>query len=113
MHGAIPVGRGGGVVDQAREGLDIRRELTGVLTAFRGSAWHAPLAAQGNLVTFAPFEHGTPTGRYETFADPISWLERQLRMQSYRMVGLAEAPDGAVLVNDDSRGRIWRVTYRR
>ena len=27
------------------------------------------------------------------------------------LVGIAQAPDGSLVVTDDSKGRIWRISY--
>jgi glucose/arabinose dehydrogenase len=29
----------------------------------------------------------------------------------YRPVGIAQAPDGSLVVTDDSKGRVWRISY--
>jgi len=29
----------------------------------------------------------------------------------HRPVGIAQAPDGSIFVSDDSKGRIWRISY--
>jgi glucose/arabinose dehydrogenase len=29
----------------------------------------------------------------------------------YRPVGVAQAPDGSLVVSDDSKGRLWRISY--
>jgi glucose/arabinose dehydrogenase len=53
-------------------------------------------------------DHGVPTGKYEDFVtgfvinDDLVWA---------RPMGIAVTRDGALLVNDDANGAIWRVSY--
>ena len=63
----------------------------------------------GYKVVRLRFANGRPTGDYEDFltgfvvSDQAVWG---------RPVGIAVAPDGALLVSEDGNGTIWRITYR-
>ena len=63
----------------------------------------------GYKVVRLRFANGRPTGEYEDFltgfvvSDQAVWG---------RPVGIAVAPDGALLVSEDGNGTIWRITYR-
>lgn len=85
----------------------------GAFVAFHGSWNRAPLPQQGYKVTFTPFEDGTPTGNYETFADGFAGAEPipDRGAAEYRPMGLAIGPDGALFISDSKKGKIWRVVY--
>jgi glucose/arabinose dehydrogenase len=51
---------------------------------------------------------GKPTGEYEDFLTGFVTPEGDVWA---RPVGVAVAPDGALLVSDDAGGTVWRVTY--
>jgi len=51
---------------------------------------------------------GKPTGEYEDFLTGFVTPEGDAWA---RPVGVAVAPDGALLVSDDAGGTVWRVTY--
>lgn len=76
----------------------------GLFIAFHGSWNRAPLPQEGFRVVFAPFEHGKPTGKYETFAT--------MKGQAFRPVGLAVGKNGALFVSADDNGAIWRIVRR-
>lgn len=86
--------------------------------AYRGHAF-ATLRGSSNRssrtgykVIRIPFRDGKATGGYEDFA--TGWmLGEDLKEVWGRPVGLAETPDGALLVVDDANGRIWRISYGR
>jgi glucose/arabinose dehydrogenase len=84
----------------------------GAFIAFHGSWNRAPLPQKGYQVMFVPFtdgKAGTPTVFADMFggADPVM----DPRKAAYRPSGLAQARDGAIYVSDDTKGRIWRITY--
>lgn len=85
----------------------------GAFIAFHGSWNRAPLPQQGYKVSFVPFEDGTATGEYETFADGFARGDPipSRGDAEYRPVGLATGPDGALYISDSQKGRIWRVVY--
>ena len=84
----------------------------GAFVAFHGSWNRAPLPQAGYNVVFQPLKDGKPSGTYEVFADGF---HREAAggqpMVNRRPVGLAQGPDGALYITDDSGGRIWKVYY--
>jgi glucose/arabinose dehydrogenase len=85
----------------------------GAFVAFHGSWNRAPLPQAGFRVVFAPFRFNRPLGSYTTFADGFNPTPAPGRpQQGHRPVGLAQAPDGSIFITDDSRGTIWKVSYR-
>jgi glucose/arabinose dehydrogenase len=85
----------------------------GAFIAFHGS-WNRMVGPQeGYNVVFVPFANGAPSGAYEVFADGFAGPIVQPDKALHRPVGVAVAPDGALYIGDDSRGRIWRVTYTK
>jgi glucose/arabinose dehydrogenase len=85
----------------------------GAFIAFHGSWNRAPRQQAGYKVVFVPFANGAPTGAYETFADGFAAGTLDPGGARHRPTGLAMLPDGSMLISDDQRGRIWRVTYSR
>jgi glucose/arabinose dehydrogenase/mono/diheme cytochrome c family protein len=84
----------------------------GALIAFHGSWNRAPAPQAGYNVVFQPLRDGKASGPWVLFADGFAGPAKALGKATYRPTGLAVAPDGAVFISDDVRGRIWRVTYR-
>lgn len=89
------------------------RYKNGAFIAFHGSWNRAPEPQKGYFVVFIPFENGKPSGDWEIFADGFAGVEN---IQSpgdakHRPVGLAQGPDGALYVSDDTQGTIYRITY--
>ncbi len=74
--------------------------------AMRGS-WNRSEPV-GYKVVRIHFENGQPT-EFEDFVS--GWLLDDGAGQFGRVAGLAVAPDGSLLVTDDSNGVIYRVTY--
>ena len=85
----------------------------GAFVAFHGSWNRAPLPQEGYKVSFVPFEDGSATGEYETFADGFAGVAPipSRGDAEHRPVGLATGPDGALYMSDSQKGRIWRVVY--
>ena len=85
----------------------------GAFVAFHGSWNRAPLPQGGYNVTFVPFKGGKPAGEPTVFADkfggPTPVMEP--RNAAYRPSGLALARDGSIYVSDDTKGRIWKISY--
>jgi glucose/arabinose dehydrogenase len=81
----------------------------GAFVAFHGSWNRAPLPQAGYRVAFAPMSGGNFTGAYETFAGGFEGASTTAA--AHRPVGLAQAPDGAIYVTDDAKGRIWKIVY--
>ena len=82
----------------------------GVFVAFHGSWNRAPLPQAGFNVAFLPLSGGTPSGPHEVFADGFRGSGQQA---AYRPTGVAVARDGSLLVTDDVRGRIYRISALR
>lgn len=85
----------------------------GAFVAFHGSWNRAPLPQQGYKVTFTPFDDGTTTGDYETFADGFAGTDslQSPGEANFRPMGLAMGPNGELYISDSQKGRIWRVVY--
>jgi glucose/arabinose dehydrogenase len=84
----------------------------GALIAFHGSWNRAPAPQAGYNVVFQPLRDGKASGPWVVFADGFAGPSKDSGKANYRPTGLAVAPDGALFISDDVRGRIWRVTYR-
>jgi glucose/arabinose dehydrogenase len=85
----------------------------GVFIAFHGSWNRAPEPQAGYRVVFQPMANGQASGAYETFADGFAAMpaaDIQPDRAVHRPVGLAQGPDGAIYITDDSGGRVYRVT---
>lgn len=65
-------------------------------------------AIAGYQVAFVPFKNGKPDGKPESFL--TGFVADREKAEVYgRPVGVAVAPDGALLVADDVSSTIWRV----
>jgi glucose/arabinose dehydrogenase/cytochrome c5 len=84
----------------------------GAFIAFHGSWNRAPAPQGGFNVVFQPLRDGRASGDYVVFADGFAGPGKATGRATWRPMGLAVAPDGALLISDDVKGRIWRVTYR-
>jgi glucose/arabinose dehydrogenase len=85
----------------------------GVFITFHGSWNRAPEPQAGYRVVFQPMTNGQASGEFETFADGFAGLppgQIQPDGAVHRPVGLAQGPDGALYITDDSGGRIYRIT---
>jgi glucose/arabinose dehydrogenase len=87
----------------------------GAFIAFHGSWNRAPMPQAGYCVVFVPFKNGKPSGNYELFASgfPGKDVLKGPNDAKYRPSGLAQGPDGALYVSDDTKGKIWKVTYNK
>lgn len=83
----------------------------GAFIAFHGSWNRAPLPQAGFRIVFQPLKDGKAAGAFRVFADGFPGKDQPDRT-AYRPTGLAAAPDGALYVSDDNRGRIWKIVYR-
>ena len=63
----------------------------------------------GYRVLFIPFKEGKPAGPAEDFLTGFIADESQLEVHG-RPTGLAELPDGSLLVTDDAANTVWHVT---
>ncbi len=88
---------------------------------FPPSYWHGAFIAEhgswnrtrraGYQVVFIPFRDGKPSGRPEAFFS--GFVPNPKAKSVYgRMVGVAVAPDGSLLISDDGGKVIWRVGYQ-
>jgi glucose/arabinose dehydrogenase len=80
----------------------------GAFIAEHGS-WNRHIRS-GYQVVFVPFRNGKPSG------DPVpffsGFVPDPTRREVYgRMVGVAVAADGSLLISDDGQKLIWRVSY--
>jgi glucose/arabinose dehydrogenase len=57
-----------------------------------------------------PLKDGAPTGEYEDYMTGFVTAEGHVWG---RPVGVATAPDGALMVSDDASGTIWRIQYEK
>jgi mono/diheme cytochrome c family protein len=83
----------------------------GAFIAFHGSWNRAPAPQGGFNVVFQPLREGKASGRWVVFADGFAGPNKDSGKALFRPTGLAMAPDGALYISDDVKGRIWRVTY--
>ncbi|MFC4871654.1 PQQ-dependent sugar dehydrogenase [Negadavirga shengliensis] len=86
----------------------------GALIAFHGSWNRAPLEQKGYFVAFVPFENGEPVGDYEALAEGfagVSTIESP-NDAKHRPTGVAQAPDGTIVISDSNTGKLWRVFYQ-
>jgi glucose/arabinose dehydrogenase len=84
----------------------------GAFVSFHGSWNRSPLPEAGYNVMFQPLRGKTAPGTAVVFADGFAGTATPTPSSAqHRPVGLAEAPDGAIYVSDDSGGRIWKISY--
>jgi glucose/arabinose dehydrogenase len=95
------------------DGDSFPAEMRGdAFVALRGS-WNANNPV-GYMVVRVPLADGRPEGFYETFLTGfrIDSPGDEGRAEVWgRPAGLAVAPDGSLLVADDTSGTVWRVSY--
>jgi len=87
----------------------------GAFIAFHGSWNRAPEPQAGFFVVFQPFKNGKPDGKWEVFADNFAGSPQQAASgrAAHRPCGLAQGPDGALYVSDDTGGAIYKITYKK
>jgi glucose/arabinose dehydrogenase len=80
----------------------------GAFIAEHGS-WNRRIRS-GYQVVFVPFHNGSPAGQPTAFFSGLA--PDRARKEVYgRLVGVAVAADGALLISDDGGKLIWRVSY--
>ncbi|QQL51127.1 PQQ-dependent sugar dehydrogenase [Mucilaginibacter ginkgonis] len=91
------------------------RYKNGAFIAFHGSWNRAPEPQAGYFVVFQPFKNGKPDGKWEVFADGFSGSAEQTASgrAEHRPCGLAQAADGSIYVTDDSKGAIYKISYKK
>jgi glucose/arabinose dehydrogenase len=89
------------------------RYKNGVFVAFHGSWNRAPFRQAGYNVMFVPMKDGKPVGEYELFAEGFTGKEYIMSTGDalYRPCGLAQTPDGSLLVSDSREGRVWQIRF--
>lgn len=66
----------------------------------------------GYKVAFVPFANGKPAGPMEDIL--TGFIADESKFEAHgRPVGVTVAPDGSLLVADDSGGKVWRVSVKR
>jgi glucose/arabinose dehydrogenase len=87
----------------------------GAFIAFHGSWNRAPEPQAGYFVVFQPFKNGKPSGNWEVFADGFSGSAENTASghAERRPCGLAQGPDGSIYVTDDSKGAIFKISYKK
>jgi len=89
------------------------RYRNGAFISFAGGWGRRPYDQLGFNVSFVPFVEGRPVHPWEVFADGFSGRPN-IRVPNdavSRPSGLAQMPDGSVLVLDGRAGKIWRISY--
>jgi glucose/arabinose dehydrogenase len=82
----------------------------GAFIGMRGS-WNRSKMV-GYKVAFVPFADGKPAGPIEDIL--TGFIADESKFEAYgRPVGVTVAPDGSLLVADDSGGKVWRVSAAR
>ncbi|HET7893835.1 MAG TPA: sorbosone dehydrogenase family protein [Candidatus Sulfotelmatobacter sp.] len=80
----------------------------GAFIAEHGS-WNRRVRS-GYQVVFVPFTNGSPSGAPKPFLS--GFVPDATKKEVYgRLVGVAVAADGALLVSDDAEKLIWRISY--
>ncbi|HEY9534836.1 MAG TPA: PQQ-dependent sugar dehydrogenase [Mucilaginibacter sp.] len=91
------------------------RYKNGAFIAFHGSWNRAPLPQNGYFVVFQPFKNGMPDGKWEVFADGFAGTAAQKASGAalHHPCGLAQGPDGSIYVTDDSKGTVYKISYKK
>jgi glucose/arabinose dehydrogenase len=91
------------------------RYKNGAFIAFHGSWNRAPEPQAGYFVVFQPFKDGKPDGKWEVFADGFAGTAEQKAAgkAEHRPCGLAQGPDGSLYITDDSKGTIYKISYKK
>ena len=82
----------------------------GAFIVFHGSWNRAPLPQQGFKVVFQPMSGGRARGDFEVVADGFVENGQPTKLGG-RPMGLVQGRNGELYLSDDSRGRIWKITY--
>jgi glucose/arabinose dehydrogenase len=68
----------------------------------------------GYDIVYLPMSGDGKPGKLVTFTDGFAGATADAKTQrrsTYRPVGMAQGPDGALYVVDTSKGRLWRISY--
>jgi glucose/arabinose dehydrogenase len=82
----------------------------GAFIVFHGSWNRAPLPQQGYKVVFQPMANGRAQGDFEVFAEGF-YENGQPTALGGRPMGIAQGRNGELYLSDDSKGRIFRISY--
>ena len=85
----------------------------GAFIAFHGSWNRAPEPQEGYYVVFVPMKNGKPNGKWEIFANGFAGKDISPRGAEHRPCGLAQGPDGSLYVTDDTKGTIYKISYKK
>jgi glucose/arabinose dehydrogenase len=87
----------------------------GAFITFHGSWNRAPEPQAGFYVVFQPFKNGKPDGQWEVFADNFAGSKEKAEAgrPDHKPCGLAMAPDGSIYVSDDTKGTIYKISYKK
>ena len=86
------------------------RYREGAFIVFHGSWNRAPMPQQGFKVVFQPMKDGRAAGDFEVVVDGFHKDGTPTALGG-RPMALAQGPRGELYLSDDSRGRIWLITY--
>ena len=86
----------------------------GAFIAFHGSWNRAPQEQKGYNIVYVPFRGDLPSGKWEVFADNFAGVPviKSPRDAMSRPCGLAFGTDGSLYVVEDTKGKIWKITYQ-
>ena len=85
---------------------------------YRGGAFivlHGTQNKNGYDVVLVPFDRNGKSGAPTVFADGFAGFDRTATNRApatYRPIGIAEGPDGALYIADSQKGRVWRIAYQ-
>jgi glucose/arabinose dehydrogenase len=82
----------------------------GAFIVFHGSWNRAPLPQQGFKVVFQPMSNGRASGNYEVVVDGFMADGKPTELGG-RPMALAQGRNGELYLSDDSKGRIWKISY--
>jgi glucose/arabinose dehydrogenase len=90
------------------DGKQFPKEYVGDIFAGEHGSWNRSIRT-GYEVIRVPMRDGRATGEYIDFMNGFVTPEGDVWG---RPVGVAVAPDGALMVSDDGSNSIWRVSYQ-
>jgi glucose/arabinose dehydrogenase len=82
----------------------------GAFIVFHGSWNRTPLPNQGFNVVFQPMANGRASGPFEVIVDGF-YADGKSTELGGRPMALAQGRNGELYLSDDSKGRIWRISY--
>ena len=88
------------------------RYRKGLFIAFHGSWDRAPYNQQGYNVVFQRLSGSAASSTCEIFAEGFAGTVKSPGQAVHRPDGVTVAPDGALYISDDVKGRIYRIVYK-